>query len=123
MAKQWTNHQVAHLRRWYGDKPVRQIAIAIGRTEQAVHSKAGRLGLKAWNGKFSKRRLCRESIKHLAESGLTISEIAERIGADRSSVRYVMSREMSDANQAAVARAGLERMVRVAIENGKRSRA
>ena len=104
----WTNHELAYLRRWYGDKPVTEIARDLRRTDKSVESKAKAESLPAYRGKFSRRRICRDTVKVY---GMPHREIAERLGADRSSIRYIARREMSSETQAMLARAGHKKML------------
>ena len=110
--REWTNHQIKHLARWYGDKPAIEIAGDLGRPVGAIHKMAQRQGLDGYGGKFNKRRICRAAVKNLAEAGLSVTQIAERLGAHRTSIWYIARRELSEVNQQALARAGAERMAR-----------
>lgn len=108
--REWTNRQLEHLARWYGDKPATEIAKDLGRTVGAVHKVAQRQGLDGYGGKFNKRKICRAAVKNLAEAGLSITQIAERLGAHRTSIWYIARRELSEVNQQALANAGAARM-------------
>ena len=51
----WTEKEDYHLKEYYGNKPVREIAVVLNRTEEAIRGRVARLRKKGWSFDSTRR--------------------------------------------------------------------
>lgn len=79
--RDWTEEEIAALRRDYGRVPTRDLAATLGRKLRAVYSRAHELGLvHGWIRPFSPDEDCAVGLAH--RHGVSIRDLAEALGRD-----------------------------------------
>ena len=81
----WTDEQIATLRRLHGTKPLREIAVVVGKPIGSVTTKVMRLGLAKVKPPWTKHEAT--TLREMIESGKTSEDVAAALGRPLSAVQ------------------------------------
>lgn len=92
----WTVSELRYLKKWYGIKPVREIAAHLGRTETATHTMADKHGVSGRGMRVDTKKHCRNQLRTLIMHGLSSYEIARVIKSDAAYVSLIVKRDLPE---------------------------
>lgn len=92
----WTVADLRYLKKWYGIKPVRDIAAHLGRTETATHTMADKHGISGRGMRVDTKKHCRNRLRTLVMHGLSSYEIARVLKTDSSHIHVMVKRDLPD---------------------------
>lgn len=87
----WTTSEDVILRRSYGRKSAKDLAMSLSRTTSSIYQRANKLGLVQKHDK-SEIRARKAAIKSLLKKGMSDSEVANRVGMDRRALTEMRNR-------------------------------
>lgn len=92
----WTVAELRYLKKWYGIKPVREIAAHLGRTETATHTMADKHGISGRGMRVDTKKHCRNRLRTLVMHGLSSYEIARVLQTESSYIHVMVKRDLPD---------------------------